>query len=124
MNVRFHLGNGPHCGHWQIRDGRQVQYVDPSVASLRMSGCRLVNRRGTAERIHDGRNKTPCAWVECDGVEVYPPLTQSTGEPVRYNPRVSPNWIFEGRDADGMTFALLTTAGNKLTTPEHSEVAR
>ena len=101
-----------------------MQYVDPSVASLRMSGCRLVNRRGTAERIYDGSNKTPCAWVECDEVEVYPPLSQSTGEPVRYNPRVSPNWIFEGRDADGMTFALLTTAGNKLTTPEHSEVAR
>ena len=123
MNVRFHLGNGPHCGHWQIRDGRRVRYVDPSEASLRLRGCRLVNRRGTAERIHAGAHKTPCAWVECDEVEVYPPLTQSTGASVRYNPRVSPHWIFEGRDADGMEFALLSTAGNKLTAHETRKVA-
>lgn len=112
--VRFHLAEGPHKGHWQIRRGRRVRYVDPSAQNLVMRGCRLVNQKGTARRIHAGENKTPCAWVECDAVETRPRQAAATGEPVRYNPRVAPHWIFRGDNADGTTFALLSTEGRNV----------
>lgn len=111
--VRFHLGAGDHCGHWQIRRGRSVEYVDPSEASLTLRGCRLVNHPSAAKRIHGGANKTPCAWVECESVEVAP-AGAASGEVVRYNPRVAPNWTFRGANADGTTFALLTTCGRSV----------
>jgi hypothetical protein len=119
--VRFHLGAGEHCGHWQIRTGERVEYVDPCEASLELRGCRLVNRPGLAKRIHDGANKTPCAWIECDSVLTRPCETQA-GEPVQFNPRVAPHWLYRGRRADGMEFAVLKTSGRNVhkATGEHS----
>jgi hypothetical protein len=111
--VRFHLGNGPHKGHWQIRNGRRVRYVDPSMASLELRGCRLVNSRRVAGRVHGGEDKTPCAWIECESIKTRPSEAAS-GELVRYNPRVAPNWIFRGADADGTAFALLRTVGRSV----------
>jgi hypothetical protein len=111
--VRFHLGNGPHKGQWQIRRGRRVEYVDPSATNLEMRGCRLVNRPSTANRIFCGENKTPCAWIECESVQTRP-SEAATGELVRYNPRVAPNWTFRGQNADGTTFALLKTVGRSV----------
>lgn len=111
--VRFHLAEGRHKGHWQIRRGRSVRYVDPNVASLTMRGCRLVNRPATARKIYCGENKTPCAWIECDRVEVSASPAYS-GSTVSYNPRVAPHWVFGGDNADGMTFALLSTRGRHV----------
>lgn len=111
--VRFHLGAGAHCGHWQIRRGRRVEYVDPSVASLVMRGCRLANRPGVAKRIHDGEHKTPCAWIECETIETRP-SEAVTGELVRYNPRVAPHWTYRGGNADGTAFAVLKTVGRSV----------
>ena len=113
MKVRFHLGNGQHKGHWQVRSGKRVSYFDPSEVSLTMRGCRLVNHSATARRIHGGDNKTPCAWVECEAVEARPSQAV-TGELVRYNPRVEPSWIYRGSNADGMEFALLQTCGTSV----------
>lgn len=117
MRVRFHLGAGRHCGHWQIRDGRRVSYVDPSAASLVMRNCRLANSPGVAKRIHDGADKTPCAWIACDAVESRPAKRSVAGDAVRFNPRVAPHWIVNKQNADGMTFALLTTEGTKVVAP-------
>ena len=111
--VRFHLGNGPHKGHWQIRSQGRVEYHDPAAANLEMRGCRLVNSPAVAKRIHDGEDKTPCAWIECESVEARPSEAAS-GELVRYNPRVSPNWIFRGANADGTRFAQLKTVGRSV----------
>lgn len=111
--VRFHLGAGPHFGHWQIRSGRRVGYVDPSGANLVMRGCRLANRPGVAKRIHGGDHKTPCAWIECESVEVAPAGAVS-GEIVRYNPRVAPHWTYRGGNADGTAFAVLKTTGRSV----------
>lgn len=108
--VRFHLGEGPHKGYWQVRDGRSVEYHDPNKTSLVLIGCRLVNRSGAAKRIFCGANKTPCAWIECQSIEARPSQAAS-GEVVRYNPRIEPNWVFRGSNADGMEFARLQTCG-------------
>lgn len=123
MKVRFHLGNGRHKGHWQVRSGRQVRYFDPSEVSLTMRGCRLVNQGATARRIHGGDDKTPCAWVECEAVEARPSRAVA-GEPVRYNPRVEPNWIYRGSNADGMKFAQLATCGRSVVSITKQEIKR
>jgi hypothetical protein len=111
--VRFHLGNGRHKGHWQIRTGRRVRYVDPSAANLELRGCRLVNYPRVANKIHGGGDKTPCAWIECESIETRP-SEAATGELVRYNPRVAPHWTFRGANADGTTFAVLKTVGRSV----------
>lgn len=111
--VRFHLGEGKHKGHWQVRCGRRVRYYDPSEASLTMHGCRLVNRPAAARKIYCGENKTPCAWIECERVSVFQDVSTS-GEPVRYNPRVAPNWVFRGTNADGTRFESLFTCGTSV----------
>lgn len=111
--VRFHLGEGKHKGHWQVRSQGRVEYHDPAVASLVLRGCRLVNSPAVAKRIHGGANKTPCAWIECEGVESRPSQAV-TGELVRYNPRVEPHWNFRGANADGTEFALLRTCGRSV----------
>lgn len=111
--VRFHLGEGPHKGHWQVRRGSEVEYHDPAAVSLTLRGCRLVNRRATASRIYCWANKTPCAWVECEAVEPRP-AKKLRGRVVRYNPREAPHWIVDGQDADGTAFAVLATTGRNV----------
>jgi hypothetical protein len=119
--VRFHLGAGRHYGHWQIRSGLAVRYVDPDEASLVLRGCRLANAPGVAKRIHGGAHKTPCAWIECESVETRPPQATESGEAVRYNPRVAPHWIFRDANADGTTFALLQTCGRSVLSTSEGE---
>lgn len=113
MRVRFHLGEGKHKGQWQVRHGKRVRYFDPNEVSLTMRECRLVNRPATARRIHGGANKTPCAWIECESL-VARPAKAVSGELVRYNPRVAPNWVYRGQVADGTAFASLTTCGRSV----------
>lgn len=111
--VRFHLGAGQFRGYWQIRSGLRVAYVHPEEETLVMRGCRLVNAPGVAKRIHGGANKTPCAWIECESVEVQP-ARKVRGDAVRYNPRVAPHWIFHSCNADGLRFAVLQTCGRSV----------
>ena len=115
--VRFHLGKGRHFGHWQVRSGLSVRYHDPAEASLVLRGCRLVNSPGVAKRIHGGAHKTPCAWIECESIEARPPQ-EFDGEPVRYNPRVAPHWIYRDSNADGTAFAVLRTSGRSVLAKE------
>ena len=69
--VRFHLGRGKHFMQWQIKsDENVVSYVDPLDNQLAMLGCRLSLQPSAAQKIHDGANKTVCAWIECESVQV------------------------------------------------------
>jgi hypothetical protein len=36
------------------------------------------------------------------------------GEAVLYNPRVCPNWVFNGENADGYKFGFIYSIGKKL----------
>ena len=120
VKLRFHLGAGEHFRQWQVRhdDGR-VEYHDPASVVIRLDGCRLHNQRGTAERIHDGENKRPCAWVEaesitvCNPTGVYHPRLSSRW--VGFNPRTAPHWTdAHGGDLDGAEFATVVTDGRDL----------
>ena len=111
IKVRFHLASGENYMKWQVRVREDVIYYDPHEVSLHMIGCKLRNHRGTAEKILNGENKTVCAWVECESVQVLPPSpAKSPINPVRYNPRKFPHWFnLALEDIDNHTFEALAT---------------
>lgn len=111
--VRFHLGAGEHFKHWKIEyPNGDYQFINPAEQNMVLHGCQLHNRKGTAAGIHAGGEKVVCAWVWCDEVRMYSLTT--TGVPVSYNPRVYPHWMYNGQNADNMTFDRLQTVGDKL----------
>ena len=108
--VRFNLGRGENYQKWQITNtsNGEVFYLVPESFNLELRGCTLRNQKGVANKIHEGANKTVCAWINCEEVIVRSsdPLN---GEAVRYNPRVNPNWICDGENVDGKRFETLVT---------------
>ncbi len=103
--VRFHLGRGKNFMKWQITsnlntgDGtgakHVVSYVNPQENQLAMLGCKLSLQPTAAQKIHDGANKTVCAWIECEAVQVLEVNRLKPNEQdyrIKFNPRQSPNW--------------------------------
>ena len=70
--VRFHLARGDNYMKWQVTDSQKdtKSYFDPNLKSIVMRDCILGNHPKTAMRIHNGENKTVCAWVACDDLAV------------------------------------------------------
>ena len=113
IKVRFHLGKGDHYMHWQIKyPNGDKAYYNPNTTYLVLDGCQLHNYEKAAEKIHNGADKTVCAWICCD--EVRTKFITDKGIPVSYNPRVHPNWMCEGKVYDGLTVGRIQTIGNKL----------
>ncbi|NBT57246.1 hypothetical protein EBT16_00520 [bacterium] len=111
--VRFHLGRGPNYMKWQIkqRDGQTV-YLDPSSVQLKLNNCTLKNNKRLAREIHEGANKTVCAWIMCDFVE----LTQKKpeGTEIGYNPRKNPFWTDGSNDLDNKKYDQIVSDGRRL----------
>ena len=106
IKVRFNLGTGKNYMKWKIEypDG-EVKYLHPTDVQLNMHDCILKNYKTTAQKIFDGANKTVCAWVLCKEIEIRTENFQSeTQNKIRYNPRVQPNWIYDGEIVDGKKF--------------------
>jgi hypothetical protein len=113
VKVRFHLGAGEHYKHWKIEyPNGDYQFINPEKQNMVLHGCQLHNRKGTAAGIHAGGEKVVCAWVWCDEVRMR--FITDKGQPVSYNPRVYPHWMYNGQNADNMTFDRLQTVGDKL----------
>jgi hypothetical protein len=111
--LRFHLGAGEHYQHWKIEYANgDYQFINPNDFNMVLHDCQLHNRKGTAAGIHKGGEKVVCAWVWCKDITMH--LISDKGLPVTYNPRVHPHWMFEGQNADNMTFDRLQTVGDKL----------
>lgn len=121
FKVRFNLGGDNHLT-WRIENltTGEVQFLRPSEVRLRLSGCKLVNQVGTAKKIYEGADKTPCAWIICDDVYINtagPPVGDLVG--IIYNPKRLPFWTWtksEGQNIDGAIFKEMTTLQNKLFT--------
>jgi hypothetical protein len=120
--VRFNLGKGDKFMKWKVTnpDGT-VEYYEPSEVQVRMFDCFLRNQKGTAEKIFNGANKTVCAWVECDDVVVMPVEEELVSEMeeftrVSYNPRVAPNWVCQGENADGEKLNVIVSEDRGLYT--------
>ena len=111
IKVRFNLGRGKNYLKWKVThpDG-EVIYYSPDEVQLVMTECTFKNHKSTAQKIYDGGNKTVCAWVLCKDIKIYTgkPITDETKK-VRYNPRVQPNWLYDGKVMDNETSTQLHT---------------
>ncbi len=118
IKVRFNLGAGKNFMKWKIQhpDGK-VEYHSPEDVQLFMSDCVLKNQKKTAQKIFDGGEKVVCAWVLCKSLELKQSTLDSeldgilTGDKVSYNPRVTPHWMLNGENVDGMSVDKLVTVG-------------
>jgi hypothetical protein len=119
--VRFHLARGLNYQRWQIRTDSDVEYFDPEDVTIEMHGATLRNQRKTAERIRMGENKTVCAWVECDKVDITPSRNYAAPKAasmVSYNPRKEPHWTnINMEDLDDKRFDKLVTYGRLIIIP-------
>ena len=120
--VRFHLAPGENFMKWQVKDAEgNVSFYEPSEVSLKLCNCFLRNQPTTAKKIHDGANKTVCAWVECESVEVVRSVKFKNGFHLAYNPRVMPNWFLNneksklhGKNLDGKEFREVLSSNRRL----------
>ena len=91
---------------WKVQsiDGT-VEYHSPTDVQLLMHDCTLKNHKKTAQKIFDGGEKVVCAWILCKSLEIKTKdFTQADlfGERVRYNPRVTPHWMLNDENVDGL----------------------
>lgn len=117
IKVRFNLSAGKNFMKWKVEyPDRKPEYYDPKEVQLVLGGCRLKNHRKTAEKIHQGANKTVCAWVLCEHIAIYKAGTLQTDElpQIKYNPRVRPNWMWDDEVVDGYTLHTLVSDMNRL----------
>ncbi len=119
--VRFHLARGENYQRWQVKRGDTVEYYDPEDVMLEMRDATLRNQRKTAERIHNGENKTVCAWVECSDLKVKPLNPHgmpAVGDFAHFNPKRRPFWHNAKReDIDNTNHSSLTTYGRLIIIP-------
>lgn len=117
--IRFNLGRGENYLKWKVTSPNgDVNYYEPNNVCLHMENCKLVNQQGTAKKIHDGANKTVCAWIESETVTIFEPLKDTlnlipkNGTKVSFNPRVQPNWVCDGEIVDKGRFDVLYSFEN------------
>ena len=131
--LRFHLGKGRNYKKWQLKRMSPVgkfalttNYYEPENFHAILYNCKLRNQEATAKKIHEGMNKTVCAWVQFEdihllGDSVPHSLMSLLGESYRYNPRKQPNWVSDTSDnADGVELPLVLVTNRMLyaITPE------
>jgi hypothetical protein len=119
--VRFHLGRGEHYYHWRVQSPEGiVTFYSPEKYNFLMYNCKLKNNAKTAEKIFNGKSKSVCAWIECETLELLdiienkPALSRCKYEQLRYNPKVSPHWLFRGSIVDNQIFHCCITNNNKI----------
>jgi hypothetical protein len=119
--VRFNLGRGENFMKWKVTSPNgDVEYYSPDHNTLVMNGCKLRNSPATAQKIHDGANKTVCAWIDADHVSIHKPwdcqLLWSVDKELRFNPRDQPHWSYAGdiRNIDNQDVDLIITQGRRL----------
>jgi hypothetical protein len=113
FKVRFNLGRGKNFMKWKVQypDGK-VEYHSPTDIQLVMHLCHLKNQKKTAQKIFDGGEKVVCAWVLAKELTIIKSgfvQADITGERVSYNPRVTPHWMLDGENVDGMSVDKLVT---------------
>jgi len=106
IKIRFNLGKGKNFMKWKIQhpDG-EIEYHSPADVQLLMHDCNLKNHKKTAQKIFDGGEKVVCAWILCKSLEIKTnDFIQADlfGERVRYNPRITPHWMLNDENVDGL----------------------
>ena len=104
---------------WKIEYETHSEYLDPKDVQLTMFNCKLVNHRTTARKIFNGANKTVCAWIQCENVFIANSAASRIlldSKLLTYNPRITPNWVFEQRNADNEYFKEIRSLNRNLYT--------
>ena len=116
--VRFHLARGANFMKWQLTDPNgDKQYFNPENKLIAMFGCRLRVQPSTAQKIHDGANKSVCAWIECEHTQVVDkPIPMTIFDTrISFNPKRSVHWMTEeGEIKDGEFMPLIVTNEREL----------
>ena len=125
FRVRFHLAKGPNYQKWQVTDNGNSsyrEYYKPDLVEITMYKARLGNQPSAARKIFEGANKTVCAWVDCDMVDIKH-LRANTSEQTdteeltqyKYNPRKNPHWFTDTDfNVDGQEFLKMTTKNRSI----------
>ena len=116
--VRFNLSKGKNYLKWKVEypDGN-VMYYYPTGVQLVMGECTLKNYKKTAEKIHNGANKSVCAWVLCETLELkFDDFITDDTTQIKFNPRVQPNWVVDGEVSDGKKLNTIHSIGYSLFT--------
>jgi hypothetical protein len=119
IKVRFNLGKGVNYLKWKITyPTGEVAYYNPTDVQLVMDNCELRNSKKTATKIFNGGEKVVCAWILCEKITI---ITENFTQydticthMVSYNPRVTPNWVCEGINVDGMSMQRLGTVDRQI----------
>jgi len=115
IKVRFNLGAGKYYKHWRVEyPNGDVQYIHPDSCQLHFIDAELRNGKKTSQKIFYGGEKVVCAWVLCEELRCRDTTYGLNGDAVTYNPRVTPNWVINGVNADGNKFGFMYSLGNKL----------
>lgn len=127
FKVRFHLSDGAHYKHWQIRTpikGQKdlVEYEDPSKVQLELVNCTLRNRTSVAKKVLSSQVRDVCGWVECEHIiTTYlkytdAPITVEGLSGVTYDPKIDLYWKVEqySYEYDKVVIGDLITSGNRL----------
>ena len=112
IRVRFNLSRGKNYMKWKVEyPDKTVSYFDVTESQLILYNCKLKNHKSTAKKIYTGANKSVCAWVLCDSIEIRTEnfLHDEGYEKVKYNPKVNPYWTFKDKPADEAVFKKLVS---------------
>ena len=113
IKIRFNLGKGKNFMKWKVQytDGT-IEYHSPTDVQLLMHDCTLKNHKKVAQKIFDGGEKVVCAWILCKSLGIKKKdfiQADVSGERVRYNPRVTPHWMLNDKNVDGLPVDKLVT---------------
>ncbi len=113
IKIRFNLGKGKNYMKWKIQyPTGEIEYHSPADVQLLMHDCNLKNHKKTAQKIFDGGEKVVCAWILCKSLAIKKRdfiQADLSGERVRYNPRVTPHWMLNDENVDGLHVDKLVT---------------
>jgi len=111
IKVRFNLGRGANYMKWKVQyPNGSVEYYSATDVQLVMKGCQLRNHKKTAQKIFDGANKTVCAWVLCEEIEIRKTNFAQWDlicDRIKYNPRVQPNWTLNNTIVDNLKIEVI-----------------
>ena len=113
FKIRFNLGRGKNYMKWKVQyPNGEIEYHSPADVQLIMHDCTLKNHKKTAQKIFDGGEKVVCAWILCKSLVITSnDFIQADlfGERVRYNPRVTPHWMLNDENVDGLPVDKIVT---------------
>lgn len=113
IKVRFNLKRGINYLKWKVEyPNKNIEYYSPCDVQLVLKKCELKNYKKTAEKIFTGAEKSVCAWVLCEEIEIRKTNFEQCDincDKLKYNPRVEPNWVYRGVNGDGMKFNLISS---------------